>query len=69
MACLVGITADELADHAIEETLEKDAWQQVVNLAAIAEDKFNACANATYGFGFMTAFGVATLKAAAFAAK
>lgn len=65
---LVGITADELADHATEKSLEKDAWQQVVNLAAIAEDKFNACAKATYGFGFMTAFGVFTLMVAAFAA-
>ncbi len=65
---LAGVTADELIAHAAAETLEKDAWQQVVNLAAIAKDKFNACTRATYGFGLMTAFGVSTLMAAAFAA-
>lgn len=62
---LVGATADQLAAHADQNHIDADAWQQVVDLTAIAKRKFDACSKAIYGFGVMIAAGVFTLLAAA----
>ncbi|WP_067973879.1 hypothetical protein [Mycolicibacter icosiumassiliensis] len=62
---LVGATADQLATHAEQSHIDADAWQQVVDLAAIAKRKFDACTKAIYGFSTMIVAGVFTLLAAA----
>jgi len=62
---LVGATADQLVAHADQNNVEGDAWQQVVDLAAIAKRKFDACKLAIYGFGVMIVAGVFTLLTAA----
>lgn len=62
---LVGATADQLLAHAQENNVEIDAWQQVVDLAAVAKRKFDACKRAIYGFGVMIMVGVFTVLSAA----
>lgn len=65
---LIGATAEQLVAHANQRGIEADAWQQVVDLAAIANSKFDACRWALYGFGVMIAAAVLTiLIASAFA--
>ncbi|OKH66340.1 hypothetical protein EB73_20240 [Mycobacterium sp. SWH-M3] len=64
---LVGATADQLVEHAERNSIEADAWQQVLDLAGIAKRKFDACKFAIYGFGTMIIVGFFTvLSAAAF---
>ncbi len=62
---LVGATADQLVAHAAQNSIEADAWQQVVDLAGVAERKFNACKLAIYGFAVMIVVGVFTVLSAA----
>lgn len=62
---LIGITAEQLVVHADQNSLERDAWQQAVDLAEIAKRKFDACKVAIYGFGVMIVSGVFTLLTAA----
>lgn len=58
---VIGATADQLVRHAQENDVEKDAWQQVVDLAVIAQRKFRFCKLAVYGFGVTVAAGVFTV--------
>lgn len=58
---VINTTADQLVQHARENDVEKDAWQQVVDLAVIAQRKFFFCRLAVYGFGVTVAAGVITV--------
>lgn len=58
---VIRVTADQLVKHAQENDVEKDAWQQVVDLAVIAQRKFYFCKLAVYGFGVTVAAGVITV--------
>ena len=54
-------TAAQLVEHAQQNDVEVDAWQQAVDLSKIAKQKFEFCRLAVYGFGVTTATGVLTV--------
>jgi hypothetical protein len=62
---LVGATAEQLVAHAAASDVEVDAWQQVVDLAGVAREKFDAVKHAVYGFGLLIVVGVFTVVCAA----
>lgn len=66
---LVRTTIDQLVDHVARTDIGTDAWQQVLDLSALAQRKFDACAKAVYGFAFLIVLGLSCIAAAtAFAA-
>ncbi|PKQ18072.1 MAG: hypothetical protein CVT68_05265 [Actinobacteria bacterium HGW-Actinobacteria-8] len=53
---LLDVTAENLSEHAATVDPRRDAWRQVIDLAAIADRKFRACNRAVWGFvGFVVA--------------
>lgn len=62
---LTNATADQLIAHARAVPLEDDAWQQVIDLAKIADLKFRACRAAVKAFAALLVLGVACVVTAA----
>ncbi len=55
---LAGTTIDQLLTHVGQADMDTDAWQQVLDLSAIAKRKFDACGKAIYGFGCLVIVGL-----------
>lgn len=49
---------ETLKKHINDNSLEDDAWNQVIDLAKIAEKKFHACSRAIMGFAFLISFAL-----------
>lgn len=62
---LIGVQAQELLTHSATKPTNEDAWQQVLDLASLADRKFQACTRATRGFATLVIVGVACLATAA----
>lgn len=61
---LVGVQIAELSAHVSNRPAGEDAWQQVLDLAILADRKFLACARATGGFAALVIVGIACLASA-----
>lgn len=62
---LVRANADQLVAHVQQTDVEADAWQQVIDLAVVAQRKFYFCKQAVYGFGVTVVAGLASALLAA----
>ncbi|KNX36723.1 hypothetical protein [Luteipulveratus halotolerans] len=58
---LIGTSAEQLADHVRTVDASMDAWQQVVDLSALANRKFQACGNAVKGLAVLVVLGPACI--------
>lgn len=61
---LTRVTTEELTRHASTTPASVDAWQQVIDLSQLANQKFGACEKAVYGFGSLILLGVACVATA-----
>jgi hypothetical protein len=61
---LVRATPEQLAEHNRSVDVRADAWQQVIDLAGIANRKFDACGKAVWGFATLVVLGLATVAVA-----
>jgi hypothetical protein len=61
---LLNATTDELTEHTHNVDVRTDAWQQVIDLSALANRKFEACGRAVKGFAALVLLGVACVAVA-----
>lgn len=61
---LQGATADQLVTHAATTDPTADAWQQVTDLARLADRKFRACEHAIHCFAALVVLGSACVVTA-----
>ncbi|WP_132214116.1 hypothetical protein [Kribbella steppae] len=61
---LLNVTTDELTEHTRNVDVRTDAWQQVIDLSALANRKFEACGKAVKGFAALVLLGVACVAIA-----
>lgn len=61
---LLNATTDELTAHTQNADVRQDAWRQVLDLAALADRKFEACGHAVRGFAVLVILGVACVASA-----
>lgn len=57
-------TAADLTQHASRVDVRDDAWQQVIDLSALARRKFKACGYAVSGFASLVVLGIACVLVA-----
>lgn len=61
---LARLNEDGLRKHLSRTTASEDAWQQTLDLSALADRKFAACARAVYGFGALLILGFSCVTVA-----
>lgn len=57
-------TATDLLAHAEQVDARDDAWQQVIDLSALAHRKFTACGYAVWGFASLVVLALACMTVA-----
>lgn len=61
---LTKATTNQLTEHAQKVDGRTEAWQQVIDLSALASRKFDACGRAVKGFAVLVVLGVAAVATA-----
>lgn len=61
---LIGVSAQDLVRYTTSQPLGVDAWAQVVDLAVLADRKYDACRHAVRGFAVTLVVSVACLVVA-----
>jgi hypothetical protein len=61
---LLRATSEQLTQHTQRVDVRNETWQQVIDLSALANRKFEACGKAVRGFAVLVVLGVACVAAA-----
>jgi hypothetical protein len=62
---LARATMADLKKHRSGSSVSEDAWQQIIDLAKLADRKFTACEKAVYGFGALILLGFSCVTVSA----